>query len=218
MMRPSYPATPAAGRRACLCALLAAMLLGGCAGMVRAPATPPAARADEAGRTYHQSIDLNGRLSVRYQRNGKEEAVHGSFSWTQSPQLTRVTLLSPLGQIVAVIDVTPDGAAMQQANQRARAAADVDTLAAESLGWPLPVAGLQQWLQGFGTDRSGRRFIATPQAGDAEFATADGWRIRFAAWEPESSSARPKRIDLQRTTEQAGDVSIRIAVDGWQVR
>jgi outer membrane lipoprotein LolB len=29
---------------------------------------------------------------------------------------------------------------------------------------------------------------------------------------------RPKRIDLQRATDQAGDVSLRIAIDTWQPR
>lgn len=213
MMDVDFPATMRVARRACLGAAIAAtMALAGCAGMMRAPAAPA---ADQAVRPYFQTIDLDGRLSVHYQRNGKDEAVHGSFSWAQSPERTRVTLLSPLGQIIAIIDIDAGGATMRQANQPMRSAADADALAAETLGWPLPVAGLRQWLQGFGTDTSRRRFVAMPGS-TAAFATQDGWRIRYADWEADTASMRPKRIDLQRSTTQAGEVSIRIVIDSWQ--
>ena len=49
-------------------------------------------------RRFHKTIDLTGRISVRYQANGKEEALHGSFTWSQTPSRTTVTLLSPLGR------------------------------------------------------------------------------------------------------------------------
>ncbi|GAB3540152.1 lipoprotein insertase outer membrane protein LolB [Noviherbaspirillum agri] len=173
-----------------------------------------------ATRTFHEMIDLGGRLSVHYQSRQGEEAVHGSFVWTQTPGQTAVTLLSPLGQTLAVIAVTPDFATLRQAGKMARSASDVDVLTAEALGWPLPVAGLREWLQGFAVDRAGRRFIATPTTD--EVVTRDGWRIRYVNWQDGDASAiaqhRPKRIDLARFTEQAGDVSIRIIIDTWQAR
>jgi outer membrane lipoprotein LolB len=211
-----FPAAAHAARRACLCAAAASMMLGGCAGMKPAPSSP--AVDNQAARTYFGAIELDGRLSVRYQRNGKDEAVHGSFSWAQTPDRTSVTLLSPLGQIIAVIDVDAGSATMRQANQPPRTAADADALAAETLGWPLPIAGLRHWLQGFGTDADGRQFVALPANSRAVHVTRDGWRIRYADWEADAASMRPKRIDLQRATDQAGEVSIRIAIDTWQTR
>jgi len=177
--------------------------------------TPPGAAAT---RTFHDTVELGGRLSVRYQSSQKEEAVHGSFVWAQTPTRTTVTLLSPLGQTMAVIDVNPEVATLRQAGKMERTAADVDALTAEALGWPLPVAGLREWLQGFAVDRTGRRFIATPAVD--EVVTHDGWRIRYVNWQdaPLVAQYRPKRIDLARFTEQAGDVSIRIIIDTWQAR
>jgi outer membrane lipoprotein LolB len=153
---------------------------------------------------------------VRYQNNGREEAMHGSFMWSQNPSRTSVTLLSPLGQTIAVIDMTPDGASLTQGGQQVREAADVDALVADTLGWPLPISGLRQWLQGFAIDATGKRFTANSQA--TEVATRDGWRIRYAAWQDDAVQTRPKRIDLERSTAQAGDVSIRIVIDNWQTR
>lgn len=197
-------------------ALALPLLLNGCA-TVSPPAQETAAQVGE--RQFHETINIAGRLSVRYQANGKNEALHGNFTWSQTPARTIVTLLSPLGQTIAVIDVNADGATLKQAGQQVRGAPDVDTLTAETLGWPLPVAGLREWLQGFTLDRSGKRFIAAPSA--SEITSRDGWSIHYTSWlddNPASSQNRPRRIDLARNTEQAGDVTLRIVIDTWQPR
>lgn len=206
-----------------LTVLASILVLPGCAGLpkpVSTTGTLPSA-GNVATRPLHETIDLSGRLSVRYQRNGNEEAVHGSFTWTQTPQHTAITLLSPLGQTIATIAIAPGHATMTQAGQPPRAAADVDALAADTLGWPLPVAGLRQWLQGYALNTEGQRFVASPEPARATTVTTpDGWQIRYVSWENDTTSghARPKRIDLQRSTTQAGEVAIRIVIDAWQPR
>lgn len=196
------------------CALLLALLTAGCASIV--PVTGDAGRTDSPTqspqpiRSYVDNIDLTGRISVRYQVNEKDEALHGGFTWTQNRDNTQVTLLSPLGQVIALIEVGRDGATLKQGGQPPRQAADVDSLVEATLGWPLPISGLRDWLQGFAIDANGNRFVAQPPA--AEVTTRDGWRISYNTWE----GTRPKRIDLERRTTQAGDVSIRLVIDTWQ--
>jgi outer membrane lipoprotein LolB len=197
--------------------LALALLLGGCA-TLQPPADGEISTVQPtASRQYANTITLSGRLSVRFQRDDREEALHGSFIWAQDTARTNVTLLSPLGQTIAVIDVTPDGATLMQSGQPARSAADVDALVAGTLGWPLPISGLRDWLQGFAIDAAGNRFIASVQSPDVS--TRDGWRIRYANWQDDAQPGpqnRPRRIDLERRTMQAGDVSIRIVIDTWQ--
>lgn len=203
-------------RQQCIVAALP-LLLTACASMI-----PPAATRQEpvqvtASRAFHETIDLGGRLSVYYQRNNNNEALHGSFAWRQDATQTTITLQSPLGQTIAIITATPGGATLTQAGHPVKSATDVNMLTAEMLGWPLPVADLRGWLQGFATDRDGQRFTATPR--NTNVTTQDGWQLRYVNWQNETSSSpqeRPKRIDLARYTEQAGDVSIRIVIDTWQ--
>jgi outer membrane lipoprotein LolB len=196
-------------------AIVLPLLLAGCASMVPSVATTGDAQPATVSRSFQETIDLGGRLSVRYQSRNREETLHGSFVWSQTPTRTTVTLLSPLGQTMAIIDVSPRGATLAQGGQPVRSASNVDTLTAETLGWPLPVAGLREWLQGFAKDTHGRRHVATPVA--PEVSTQDGWHIRYANWLDETAQqSRPKRIDLARATDQAGDVSIRIVIDTWQ--
>lgn len=166
-------------------------------------------------RAYQQSIELSGRLSLRYQRNHQEEAVHGSFSWLQTPQDTTITLTSPLGQTLAIIEITPSRAILRRAEQPVQAADDADMLAADVLGWPLPLAGLRDWLQGFAVDHNGRRWSATPGA-ESKVVTLDGWQITYMSWQDDDAS--PRRIDLARETRQAGQVAIRVVIDQWQPR
>ncbi|MES2537737.1 MAG: lipoprotein insertase outer membrane protein LolB [Pseudomonadota bacterium] len=196
------------------------LFIGGCATVIP-PAGPEAAPSIAQQRSYQDVIDLGGRLSLRYQRNGNDEAVHGSFTWTQTPRHTLVTLLSPLGQTIATIAITPTQSTLTRAGEAPQTAMDVDALAARALGWPLPISGLRDWLQGFAIDANGSRFIATPQSRDASVTTGDGWRIRYGSWKNEhdlSAQNHPKRIDLERSTAQAGDVSLRMVIDQWQPR
>ena len=189
-------------------------LLAACAGV---PPAAPALPEATVARPYQQSVDINGRMSVRYQMNGRDEAVHGSFESRQRPDNTQLTLLSPLGQTLAQIMVTPAGATLTQAGQPPLSAAEADALASQALGWPLPVAGLRDWLQGMVTVPGGKRLALAPQDDGGDIVSADGWRLRFPAWE-DSIPARPRRIDLARSTEQAGDVALRLVIDSFQPR
>lgn len=196
---------------------LSSLLISGCAELMPQPAQTQVDETQAASRHYHDVIDLDGRLSVQYQQNGQDQALHGSFAWHQIAQQTQVTLMSPLGQILAILEAGPDRATLTQSGRPPRTADDVDQLAAQSLGWPLPVSGLRSWLQGFATNASGRRIVATPATNAVT--TQDGWHIEYVSWdESDPAHIHPKRIDLQRRTALAGDVTMRIVIDKWQAR
>ena len=193
-----------------------ALALAACAGLPPASTTSARTQATAAQRVYSETIEMAGRLSVRYQKNDKEEALHGSFTWSQTPQRTLVTLLSPLGQTIASIEVRPGSSTLIQAGKAPLTASDVDALAAEAFGWTLPVSGLRNWLQGFAIDSTKQPFVATPQNANSTVVTPDGWRIQYLGWEEGNLPAMPKRIDLQRSTAEAGEVAIRIFIDSRQ--
>ncbi|MGI4721079.1 MAG: outer membrane lipoprotein LolB [Janthinobacterium lividum] len=162
---------------------------------------------------YRDTIDLDGRLSVNYQKDGKAESLTGSFNWTQRPGQVDVELISPLGQTLATIAVTPQAATLTQAGHAPVTEADIDTLTQRTLGWPLPVSGLRDWLQGYAVDAQGKRFAASPA--NNSVTTQDGWRLRFVEWQdPNAAQPVPRRIDAERAA--AGDIqdlAIRIVVN-----
>jgi outer membrane lipoprotein LolB len=79
------------------------------------------------------------------------------------------------------------------------------------------VSGLREWLQGNVTERGGKKRLVTPQDENTDIETADGWRIRYAAWD-NTAAPRPRRIDLSRSTEQAGEVALRLVIDSYEPR
>ncbi|MBQ5940011.1 outer membrane lipoprotein LolB [Massilia sp. AB1] len=191
-------------RRLSLIVLAAA--LAGCA-TTRAPLSTATVGA------YRETIDLAGKLSVNYIKDGKQESLSGNFTWDQAPGRIDVSLASPLGQTIATIVVTPQGATLTQANRPPRTAADIDGLTQQTLGWTLPVSGLRDWLQGYALDAEGKRFAASPA--NNSVVTKDGWRLRFVSWQDETSAQPiPRRIDAERSA--AGDIqdlAIRIVVN-----
>ena len=192
-----------------------AAVLAGCATTSNQPGTSGGATAG----AYRDTIELSGRLSVNYQKDGQPGSVTGNFEWSQQPGSIDVALFSPTGQTVATIKVTPEQATLTQANAAPRSAKDIDTLTTQALGWSLPVSGLRDWLQGYATDASGKRFAASPQKN--EVFTADGWRLRFVSWQQRSAAGSgapmPSVISAERSaTATTEELAIRIALNAAQ--
>jgi outer membrane lipoprotein LolB len=197
-------------------ALLVAASLVGCAQLPSPSGEQvPVPAPSLAGRACHDHITLGGRFSLQYSLPGGESSAHGSFELIQQGANVRLTLLSPLGQGIAVIEVTPDEATLTPAGKVSRSAPDAESLAIEMLGWPLPVSDLRDWLQGCMRDAQGKRHAVAPASG--EVTTPGGWRIAYPDWERGSAASRPKRIDLKHSGDRlVTDISMRLVIDTWQ--
>jgi outer membrane lipoprotein LolB len=182
-----------------------------CAAVLAGCATTSAPLSQAPVAAYRDTVNLAGRLSVNYQKDGKPESITGKFNWQQTPGRVDVSLASPLGQTIAAISVTPESATLTQTDRPPRVAKDLETLTAESLGWSLPVSGLRDWLQGYATGADGKRFTASPA--NSNVTTKDGWRLRFVSWQDGAGAGapQPKRIDADRNDGQ--ELQIRIVID-----
>ena len=186
-----------------------AFALAACAAVLAGCATTSAPLSQSPVAAYRDTVNLAGRLSVNYQKDGKAESITGKFNWQQTPGRVDVSLASPLGQTIAAISVTPESATLTQAERPPRVAKDLETLTSESLGWSLPVSGLRDWLQGYATGADGKRFTASPA--NSNVTTKDGWRLRFVSWQDGAGTPQPKRIDADRNDGQ--ELQIRIVID-----
>lgn len=181
--------------------------LTGCASL----GIPNGAAPNATRQPYQEHISLSGRIQVQYQQDDKEQILPANFEWQQNASETNITLLSPLGQIVASIKQDAAGATLRQAKQPDRFATDVDTLLTDALGWSLPIIGLRDWLQGYTQAQRGS-LVAIPAINSHEI-SIDGWKLRFVSWQDNAGRSSPKRIDMQRYTSQAGEVSVRIIIE-----
>ena len=125
------------------------LALAGALAVLAGCATTSAPRSAIAVAPYRDTLDLAGRIAINYSRDGKQESLSGKFTWRQTAANTDVTLISPTGQTVAVINVTPTSATLKRSGEPTRTASDLDSLTRQTLGWTLPVSGLRDWLQGY---------------------------------------------------------------------
>ena len=189
-------------------------LLTGSASLVSCTTTTPLNQEQMSrSRQYQEQVTMSGKISIQYQQNEKAETLSGNFEWQQNGQELTITLSSPLGQTIAIIHETPEGASLQQAKQETRYAPDVEQLLYESLGWTLPVAGLREWLQGFDRSASGQRIMVATR--DRQRIMSQGWQIDFTSWQEDQNQIHPRVIDVYRRTEEVGDLKIRVAVLEW---
>ena len=194
--------------------LLRALAVAAACALLSACATTGTATAPQtAVGAYRDAIDLSGRLLVNYERDGKPDTLSVKFAWAQTAREVNVALLSPTGQTVAKISVTPDAATLTQGGQPPRMARDIDTLAAQTLGFALPVSGLRDWLQGYATAADGKRFAASSASNSVT--TPDGWTLTFVSWQDTPGALpTPRRIDAARAaTATTGQLALRIVVD-----
>ena len=198
-----------------LCGLaLSPFVLAACTGLSSPGENNTGARSGDTSivRTYLPKIDMSGRLSAQYEANYRDQTISVHFTWSQTPEQTLISLVSPTGQTVATILINARGAQLNEGDKPPRFASDINQLSTEVLGWPLPVAGLRDWLQGY-VNADHAKLITSASA--SQTYAVDGWQLRYVSWDSSAQFERPKRLDLSRQTQQAGLVALRIVVDEW---
>ena len=180
----------------------------GCSSLQTLPSLP------QTERSFHDNILIQGRFSVAYEQNNRPQSVQGRFQWQQQGQRIDIDLMSPLGQTMAKISITPNSASIQPSGKEIKVAENVAELTEHSLGWSLPVAGMREWLQGFNRSSTNQRQMAS-LSGNDQFDT-EGWHIQYVSWQQNSVAVYPKRIDLTRTSQEQHPLSLRIIIDQWE--
>lgn len=123
--------------RAPLAIAAAALWLGGCAQFPReAPAAGQEVRTgrlalsvpDQPSQSFSAGFDLRGR-----------------------PQAGQLTLLNPLGGVLARLDWQPGNAELQAPGRPPQRFDSLETMVEQATGAPIPVAALFDWLAGTAT-------------------------------------------------------------------
>jgi len=155
-----------------------------------------------------------GRFSVVTTLGGKRDSGSGRFKLAVEGDAIVLDLDTPLGSTLARVEVDPRGArltAPSDSGQREVRGASAEALTNEVLGWPLPVAGFRDWIEGrpVPTRPSSDR---TTSAGKAF--EQDGWTISVLERFEEGRGA-PRRLLLERpeTPEPVPAISLRLVLD-----
>lgn len=155
-----------------------------------------------------------GRFSVITTLAGKRDSGSGRFKLAVAGDAIVLDLDTPLGSTLARIEVDSHGArltAPSDGGPREVRGTDAEALTSEVLGWPLPVAGFRDWIEGrpVPTKPSIDRTTSTGKAFEQ-----DGWTIsvleRF-----ENAQGAPRRLLFERpeTPQPAPAINLRLVLD-----
>jgi outer membrane lipoprotein LolB len=168
--------------KARLSAALLPLLLAACA------ATPP--REIAPLTAVPPAFEMSGRISIR-QGQASEIA---RLRWTHRPASDLWIIASPLGNEVARIESSPQGATLSQGSGPPQAAPSFAALTQRALGVALEPAALAAWLHG-----------------DVASAAATGWAVTLEETQPAGAVTLARRISAAR-----GEVVVRLVVDDYQ--
>lgn len=172
-------------------ALLAVGLLAACASV------PPGERV------------VGGRFSVLVAADGRQDSGSGRFRLAFSGDAIALDLASPLGTTLARVELDASGARLTRSDGeglRELRGASAELLTLEALGWPLPVAGLTDWI-------AGRPVPGRPVDLHSDDAfVQDGWTIRVLE---RFASGAPRRLQIERPELRgvAPAITLRLVLD-----
>jgi outer membrane biogenesis lipoprotein LolB len=161
-----------------------ALLLAACAALP--PAEAPAPRLTEVPRSF----EMNGRIAVRT----ADRSDIATLRWTRHGASDTWVIVSPLGNQVARIESTPEGATLVQGEGGDRHAASFQALTRKLLG----VAIDPDWL-------------AEGLVGKTPANLPPGWKFMV----DETQDAGVVHL-ARRITASKGDTVVRLLVDGFR--
>src|SRR5512134_1196068 len=156
-----------------------------------------------------------GRFSVATALDGKCDNGSGRFKLAVDGGAVTLDLYSPLGSTLARVEVDSQGARLTAPGNdgpREVRGASAEALTYEVLGWPIPVAGFRDWIDGRpAADRPSRERSTDDRTKAFD---QDGWTISVLERFDEGRGA-PRRLLFERpeTPNLAPSISLRLVLD-----
>lgn len=150
-----------------------------------------------------------GRFAVNLQPVAQAPyAAQGGFSWRDDGRTLRLDLSTPLGSVLARIQVGQGLSVLEHADGSRESAPSPDDLLELVWGHPMPVSGLRYWIRG--QVEPGRAVADERRDGQGRLTALkqDGWEIRLTSYDGQG----PGRIRLLRQDAQ-GEWRLQLIVD-----
>jgi outer membrane lipoprotein LolB len=167
-----------------LLAALLAVALAACSSLPRGSAGQALTAAQL------ESFQLSGRVNLRVEK----EAFPGRVRWSHAPSRDELWFYSPVGSAVAHLVQDQQGA----------------LLAADVLGWDLPLAGLPYWVRGLPWPAAEAAKEQRDAQGRLSQLEQAGWTVSYLAWAGNGAQSLPAKLDLQGER-----MRLRLLIERW---
>jgi outer membrane lipoprotein LolB len=189
--------------------LASLLLLSGCATFLPSPSVPPA--NTEAHQKHLASLanikafSLKGRLGVVTNPRG----FSGGIEWQNETTKDNIDIFSPVGGKVANIAKNAGGVTLTAQDGNTIKANDAESLTEATLGWRLPLNGLNNWVLGRPSN-SKIEASSWDDAGRLLTLKQDGWDISYENYVESNGVFLPSKTVLK-----SEKVNLKLLVEKW---
>lgn len=150
-------------------------------------------------------FSLKGRMGI--QSEGKGYSV--GTQWAHQPDQNVIKILSPIGSEVANIESNADEVRLTTQDGKVYSAKDAETLTQDTLGWKLPMQGLEDWALGRPTKKLAE-MIEWDKQGRITSMQQNGWKIEYPEYVQVGNYQLPKKIFLTHPK-----LNLKMVVETW---
>lgn len=152
-----------------------------------------------------RTFSLKGRIGV--QADGK--GFSGPIVWQHQTERDMITLYSPMGSPVALIEKTAGKVRLTDAKGSSLTEDNLQTLTEKTLGWSLPLEGLTDWALGRPSAQQ-IQLQSRDAAGHLTKLKQDDWDIDYQAYVRHEDKVLPQRLNLRRV-----EANVKLVVESW---
>ncbi len=203
-----------------LAALLAGLVLAGCASQLPKPALPESVAltpqeeavawvAHQAAVTGLGEWVLHGRISV----TTEDDSWRGKLRWQQGAQDFQMYFEAPMGLGAARLSTSSAGVVMQVSNGKTYYAADVEDLMYQFIGMHLPLAGLRYWVTGLPQPGMPSSVVEYDGAGRLAHLQQADWDIHYRGYLNTGDVDLPKKVFIENSR-----LNVRLVIEHWGVQ
>jgi len=192
-------------------ALLALLVMQGCAMFQPTPAPPPPAgtQVDWLQHLRHLTLLQEWKLQGKIGVHNKTDGGSAYIDWSQSFDSFYIVLSGPLGQGTTIVSGNPTGARLQQSGGT-YVAESPEELVYEHTGWQIPINDLLYWVKGMPAP-TGNPVITRTPLGTLATLKQDGWQLEYANYTETLGNLLPQKIRIRK-----GDLKVVLVIKSWQ--
>lgn len=143
-----------------------------------------------------------GRFSLQTEVYGHADRNSGNFKFSVKENASELSLYGPLGITVAEIYEDDSSARIKRPDEPTVTANNIEELMRQTVGFPIPVRELTEWLNG--RPIPGKNFRILEKTDHLEKFSQGGWLVSVF-----KNGGRPTKIEI-RNAEPTADFSIKL--------
>lgn len=159
----------------------------------------------QRGAQQDAPFAFNGRVKIKQGTHRDSSGI----SWEHGKE-DEILLLGPLGYTAGRIHKDARGATLDDAYGKHYAAPDAEALMQKSLGWQLPLSGLQYWIVGLPMPEIEAR-VERNSNGQVSSLKQQGWEIRYTRYADRKPDALPMQLEMSFE-----ELEVLLQIDEWK--